>query len=114
MLKLNSKDNSLFHLLKILFKIKIDYTYEAITRNEFTVDIIDNLSPNIQLLSQQFDDKNINIMIEQEDFDELYKDYLIFLGLHLNLLLGFFFIRTLHQIIFSEIEINKLDYFSSD
>ena len=72
------KNNFQIEIIDELIHVYIHNVNYSTEKIKIAVDIIDNLSPNIQLLSQQFDDKNINIIIEQEDFDELYKDYLDF------------------------------------
>lgn len=72
------KNNFQIEIIDDLIHVYIHNVNYSTEKIKIAVDIIDNLSPNIQLLTQQMDDKNVNIIIGQEDFDELYKDYLDF------------------------------------
>ena len=72
------KNNFQIEIINGLIHVYIHNVNYSIEKIKIAVDIIDQLSPNIQMLSEQIDEKNININIEQDDFDELYNEYLEF------------------------------------
>ena len=72
------KNNFQIEIINGLIHVYIHNVNYSIEKIKIAVDIIDYLSPNVQMLLQQIDDKNINIHIEQDEFDKIYNDYLEF------------------------------------
>lgn len=72
------KDNFQIEIINGLIHVYIHNVNYSAEKIKIAVDIIDNLSPKINMLSEQFNETNMNITIEKEDIDELYNEYLDF------------------------------------
>lgn len=72
------KENFEIEIINGLIHVYIHNVNYSIEKIKIAVDIIDNLSPNIHTLSEQSNENDINITIDQEDFDDLYNEYVDF------------------------------------
>jgi hypothetical protein len=72
------KNNFQIEIIDDLIHVYIHNVNYSTEKIKIAVDIIDNLSPNIQLLTHEINNKNINFCIEQEEFEELYNFYIEF------------------------------------
>lgn len=72
------KENFQIEIIDGLIHVYVHNVNYSLEKIKIAVDIIDNLSRNIYMLKEQFEDKDINITIEQEELDELYNDYIEF------------------------------------
>jgi len=72
------KDNFQIEIINGLIHVYIHNVNYSSEKIKIAVDIIDNLSPKIHMLSEQFNETNMNIIIEKEDIDELCTEYLDF------------------------------------
>ena len=72
------KDNFQIEIIDGLIHVYIHNVNYSSEKIKIAVDIIDNLSPKINMLSEQFNETNMNITIEKEDIDELHNEYIEF------------------------------------
>jgi hypothetical protein len=72
------KDNFQIEIINGLIHVYIHNVNYSVEKIKIAVDIIDNLSPKIHMLSEQLNETNINLTIEKEDIDELHNEYLEF------------------------------------
>jgi hypothetical protein len=72
------KDNFQIEIINGLIHVYIHNVNYSSEKIKIAVDIIDNLSPKIHMLSEQFNETTMNIIIEKEDIDELCTEYLDF------------------------------------
>ena len=72
------KDNFQIEIINGLIHVYIHNVNYSTEKIKIAVDIIDNLSPKIYMLSEQFNETNMILTIEKEDIDELHNEYLEF------------------------------------
>lgn len=72
------KNNFQIEIIDDLIHVYVHNVNYSTEKIKIAVDIIDNLSPNIQILTHEINDKNVNFFIEQEEFEELYNYYIEF------------------------------------
>ena len=72
------KNNFQIEIIDDLIHVYVHNVNYSTEKIKIAVDIIDNLSPNIQILTQEINDKQVNIFIDQEEFEELYNLYVDF------------------------------------